>query len=100
MLSRSVIQAAYSYPAGRLKLTRRGHFFTAQSAKKRSLLIPERSNASRNLTREHAFDRRQIPTTRLSNRTCSCRECRPASPTVAATEWAVSGTCETLAEVT
>jgi hypothetical protein len=33
MLSRSVIQPAYSYHAGRLKLPRRGHFFTAKSVK-------------------------------------------------------------------
>ena len=38
MLSRSVIQAAYTYHAGRLKLPRRGHFFTAKSVKKRSQL--------------------------------------------------------------
>src|SRR5215468_3316669 len=39
MLSRSVIQAAYSYPAGRLKLPRRGHFFTAKSVKKRRIFV-------------------------------------------------------------
>src|SRR5215469_1444325 len=39
MLSRSVIPAAYSYPAGRLKLPRRGHFFTAESVKKRRMFM-------------------------------------------------------------
>jgi hypothetical protein len=33
------MQTEYSYPAGRLKLPRRGHFFAAWSAKKRSFFM-------------------------------------------------------------
>src|SRR6516162_2257846 len=39
VLSPSVMEAAYRSPAGPFKLPRRGHFFAAQSAKKRRVLI-------------------------------------------------------------